>query len=82
MYLPPAVLEVVATLLVLVHTGGSEGGGSTTGQNISNTTIPTFASRRHQFVFNVEPKRKVYDNTNYCHTPGYHVADDHTFVTW
>ena len=50
------------------------GGGTLTG-------IPKNINKRHRFDFNVEPRRKVFHNENYCHTHRYHVTDGHTSPT-
>ena len=57
-------------------TGNATGGG---GGTLSG--IPENTSRRHRFDFNLEPRRKVFDNKNYYHTHGYHVAAAHTSLT-
>ena len=46
--------------------------------NFPPKTTDNDQTGRHTFNFAQEPKRKVYDNTNYCHTHGYHVNNDHT----
>ena len=58
---------------------GSAGGTSNTvtSGDCTLTNIPEMIKERHRFDFNVEPRRKVFHNKNYCHTHGYHVADCH-----
>ena len=46
--------------------------------NIPPKTTDNDQTGRHKFNFAQEPKRKVYDNTNYCHTHGYHMTNNHT----
>ena len=60
---------------------GNGGGGKFGGGDGNSTGFPTLTNIRYQFYFNVEPERKVYDNNNYWHTHGYHIADNHTSAT-
>ena len=61
------------------YAGDSGNGGSASGCILTN--FPDDKKTRHGLDFNVEPKRKVYHNTNYYHTYGYHITDIHTLAT-
>ena len=64
--------------------GGSVGGNRHTGTGTSGGNSSANApnnKKNHRFDFNREPKRKVYNNNNYCYTHGYHITDSHTSTT-
>ena len=62
----------------VIDTGSAGGTSNTvTSGDCTLTNIPEMIKERHRFDFNVEPRRKVFHNKNYCHTHGYHVADCH-----
>ena len=58
--------------------GSDSGGGSRNSSSGGGADDGTHEDKRHRFDFNREPKRKVYNNENYCHTHGYHITDSHT----
>ena len=57
------------------HTSTGTGGGGGTSANTPDN------KKSHRFDFNREPKRKVYNNNNYCYTHGYHITDSHISTT-
>ena len=58
--------------------GRGGGGGSRDSSSGTGTGVGTTEDKPHHFDFNREPKRKFYNNKNYCHTHGYHITDSHT----
>ena len=63
--------------------GGISGsvGGSRDSSSGGGTGAGTPEDKRHRFDFNRAPKRKVYNNKNYCHTHGYHITNSHNSNT-
>ena len=83
------IATLQSQLNALTYNGGGGDGGSVGGNR--HTGIGTSGGgasantpdnkKSHRYDFNREPKRKVYNNNDYCYTHGYHITNSHTSTT-